>query len=84
LLRAGGALLVHDVASWFPGVVAAVGALVRAGVLAELQRVESLCAFDVLARPRWLTAPAVDQGEALPSPVDADSTPLTVRLRQRH
>jgi predicted O-methyltransferase YrrM len=84
LLRAGGALLVHDVASWFPGVVAAVGALVRAGVLGELQRVESLCAFDVLARPRWLTVPAVDHGEELPSPVDGDSTPLTVRLRQRH
>ena len=42
LLRAGGTLLVHDVADWFPGVVAAVGALVRAGVLAEFERVESL------------------------------------------
>jgi hypothetical protein len=52
LLRADGRLLVHDVAEWFPGVAAAVGALTRAGVLAEIDRVESLCAFDVLARPR--------------------------------
>jgi len=80
LLRAGGTLLVHDVADWFPGVVAAVGALVRAGVLAELERVESLCAFEVVRRPRWLTVPAVDHGEELPSPLDAASTPLGARL----
>jgi predicted O-methyltransferase YrrM len=83
LLRPGGKLLVHDVASWFPGVTAAVGALVRAGVLAELQRIESLCAYDVVSRPRWLTDPTVDDGEALPSPDDANSTPLSVRLWER-
>jgi predicted O-methyltransferase YrrM len=83
LLRRGGRLLVHDVASWFPGVIAAVDALVGAGVLAELQRIESLYAFDVVARPRWLMVPAVDHGDELPSPVDANSTPLSVRLRQR-
>ena len=76
-------LLVHDVADWFPGVVAAVGALVRAGVLAELERVESLCAFEVVRRPRWLTVPAVDHGEQLPSPLDATSTPLTARVGKR-
>ena len=77
LLRPGAVLLVHDVADWFPGVVAAAGALVGAGVLAELERVESLCAFEVVRRPRWLTDPAVDHGEQLPSPLDATSTPLT-------
>jgi predicted O-methyltransferase YrrM len=79
LLRSGGTLLVHDVAGWFPGVVAAVGALAGAGVLAELERVESLCALEVVSRPRWLTDPAVDRGGELPSPVDSDATPISAR-----
>ena len=83
LLRPGAVLLVHDVADWFPGVVAAVGALVGAGVLAELERVEALCAFEVVRRPRWLTVPAVDHGEQLPSPLDATSTPLSARVGKR-
>jgi predicted O-methyltransferase YrrM len=66
LLRPKGLLLCHDVTEVFPGVALVVEALIRAGVLQEEVRVESLVRFRAALRPSWLVEPEPFRDGELP------------------
>lgn len=63
-----GVVLCHDVCELFPGVLTAVDALIRAGVLARQNQIGKLVVFQLCRRPSWLLDPSVFRGEQIPGP----------------
>lgn len=82
LTSPGALVATHDVSDRFPGVQAAVGALVHARVLAQVEAADDLVIWRVISRPGWLIDPRPEIDWDLPEGMN-DPAPMLVQLANR-